>query len=194
MSTSGIDLGALRWPLRTPRACLRPVTPEDVDAILVYRSRPDVAEFLSRGPLDRDGVVQRIAGDIAAGEPDHPEPRLGLVIEVDGVVVGDALVRLEPDDNGMRTAVLGYTVHPDWAGRGLATEVAAELVRMCFTELRVAMVQADVFVPHRGSQRVLEKAGLRRIAEKAAGSEGNGRPRLDDYVYAVTAAEWAARH
>jgi RimJ/RimL family protein N-acetyltransferase len=56
------------------------------------------------------------------------------------------------------------------------------------------MVQADVFVPHRGSQRVLEKAGLRRIAEKAAGSEGNGRPRLDDYVYAVTAAEWAARH
>jgi RimJ/RimL family protein N-acetyltransferase len=193
VSSSGMNFGALPWPLRTDRTSLRPVRPDDVDAVLAYRSRPDVAEFLSRGPLDRDDVAQRIAGDIAAAEPGHPEPRLGLVIEVDGAVVGDASVRLEPDDNGMWAAVLGYTVHPDWAGRGLATEVAAELVRLCFVELRVAMVQADVFVPHRASQRVLEKAGLRRVAEKPAGSEGNGRPRLDDYVYAVTAAEWAAR-
>jgi RimJ/RimL family protein N-acetyltransferase len=194
MRSSGIGFGALEWPLRTPRTSLRPITSEDVDAVLAYRARPDVAEFLSRGPLDRDEVAQRIADDIAAGEPGHPEPRLGLVIELDGAVVGDAMVRLQPDDNGMREAVLGYTVHPAWAGRGLATEVTAALVRMCFTELGVAMVQADVFTPHRASQRVLEKAGLRRVAEKPAGSEGNGRPRLDDYVYAVTAAEWAGHH
>jgi hypothetical protein len=36
--------------------------------------------------------------------------------------------------------------------------------------------------------------GLRRVAEKAAGSDGDGRPRVDDYVYAVTAAQWAASH
>ena len=54
------------------------------------------------------------------------------------------------------------------------------------------MVQADVFVPHRASQRVLEKVGLRRVADRAAGSDGDGHPRMDDYVYAVTAAERAA--
>ncbi len=107
-------------------------------------------------------------------------------------MVGDAMVRLEPDDNGMWTAVLGYTIHPDLAGQGLATEVAGALVRLCFTELGVAMVTADVFVPHRASQRVLEKAGLRRVAQKPAGSDGDGHPRMDDYLYAVTAAEWAA--
>jgi RimJ/RimL family protein N-acetyltransferase len=69
-----------------------------------------------------------------------------------------------------------------------------ELLAVCFGDLHVVLVEADVFVPHLASQRVLEKAGLRRVAHTPAGSEGEGRPRLDDYVYAVTAAEWAARH
>jgi len=187
------DFSSLAWPLHTGRLVLRPATQDDVDAVLAYRSLPEVAQFLSRGPLTREEVVDRIASDTLRSAPGHPEPLLGLVVEQAGDVVGDAMVRLEPDDNGMWTAVLGYTIHPERAGRGLATEVARALVRLCFTDLHVAMVQADVFTPHRASQRVLEKAGLRLVAHKAAGSEGDGRPRMDDFVYAVTAAEWASR-
>jgi ribosomal-protein-alanine N-acetyltransferase len=192
MSTSVIDFGKVPWPVRTRRAALRPVHPDDREAVHAYRGLAEVATYLSRGPLDPDEVAERIASDMARARPGHPEPLLGLVVEVDGAVVGDAMVRLEPDDNGRWAAVLGYTIHPDWAGRGLATEVAGALVRLCFTHLGVAVVQADVFVPHRASQRVLEKAGLRRVAEKAAGSEGDGHPRMDDFLYAVTAAEWAS--
>ena len=192
MSRSAVDFSTVPWPVRTRRASLRPVSADDVDGVLRHRSLPEVAEFLSRGPLDRAEVAERIAGDMARSQPGHPEPLLGLVIEVEGAVVGDAMIRLEPDDNGMWVAVLGYTVHPDSTGRGLATEVAEALVRLSFAHLGVAMVQADVLVPHRASQRVLEKVGLRRVAERRAGSDGDGRPRLDDYVYAVTAAEWAA--
>lgn len=193
MSAHRADFGSLHWPLRTDRLVLRPVTQDDADAVLAYRSLPEVARFLSRGPLTREEVVDRIASDTLRSGPGHPEPLLGLVLEEAGEVVGDALVRLEPDDNGMWTAVLGYTIHPERAGRGLATEVARALVRLCFTDLHVAMVQADVFTPHLASQRVLEKAGLRQVAFKAAGSEGDGRPRMDDFLYAVTAAEWASR-
>jgi RimJ/RimL family protein N-acetyltransferase len=194
VGTTGPSLAALTWPRRTERVLLRPVQPGDADAVLAYRSRDDVATYLSRGPLTRDEVVERIASDTARSAEGHPEPLLGLAIERDGIVIGDAMVRFESDDNGMWIAVLGYTIHPDHAGGGLATEVAAELVRMCFADLHVAMVTADVFVPHVASQRVLEKAGLRRVAEKAMGSEGEGRPRMDDLVYAVTAAEWAEHH
>jgi ribosomal-protein-alanine N-acetyltransferase len=192
MSPSVVDFGAVPWPVRTRRTSLRPVRPDDRDAVHTHRGLAEVATYLSRGPLDLAEVADRIASDMARARPGHPEPLLGLVIEVDGAVVGDAMVRLEPDDNGMWAAVLGYTIHPAWAGRGLATEVAEALVRLCFAHLGVAMVQADVFVPHRASQRVLEKAGLRRVAEKAAGSDGDGHPRMDDYVYAATAAEWAS--
>jgi RimJ/RimL family protein N-acetyltransferase len=192
MSPSSVDFGAVPWPVRTRRTSLRPVRPDDREAVHAYRGLDEVATYLSRGPLDLDEVAERIASDMVRARPEHPEPLLGLVVEVEGAVVGDAMVRLEPDDNGMQTAVLGYTIHPDWAGRGLATEVAEALVRLCFRHLGVAMVQADVFVPHLASQRVLEKAGLRRVAEKAAGSDGDGHPRMDDYVYAVTAAEWAS--
>ena len=192
MSPSAVDFDAVPWPVRTRRTSLRPVRPDDRDAVHAHRGLDEVATYLSRGPLDLDEVAERIASDLARARPGHAEPLLGLVIEVDGAVVGDAMVRLEPDGPDGWAAFLGYTVHPDLAGRGLATEVAEALVRLCFTYLGVAVVKADVFVPHHASQRVLEKAGLRRVAEKAAGSDGDGHPRMDDFVYAVTAAEWAS--
>lgn len=194
MSSPGPSLAALSWPRRTERLVLRPATDADVDAVLAYRSREDVATYLNRGPLTRQEVADRfVAG--GEGTADRPAWALqGLLVERRGVVVGDCVLRLDEDDDGMPVGVIGYTIHPDHAGRGLATEVARELVRICFTELQLAMVSARVFVPHRGSQRVLEKAGLRCVETRAAGSEGEGRPRMDDFLYAVSAAEWAAHH
>lgn len=193
MTGTGPSLASLAWPRRTERLVLRPATVEDCDAVLAYRSRADVATFLSTGsPADRDEVAHWLSQGIERSDPGHPHPLLRLAVELDGEVVGDCMVRLTPDDNGMWSAELGYTIHPDHSGRGIASEVARELVRLCFTELDVVMVTADVFTTHRASQRVLEKAGLRRVAENPAGSEGSGRPRLDDSVYAVTAAEWTA--
>lgn len=182
----------LVWPVRTRRTTLRPVVPGDRDAVHAFRSREDVTAYLGRGPMTPEDVDERIAENLARAQPGHEHPLLGLVIELDGRVVGDCMVRFEPDDNGMRIAFIGYTLHPDAAGRGIATEVAGALVRLCFSELGAAMVQADVFVPNVASQRVLEKAGLRRIGLTPAGSEGGGHPRMDDLLYAVTAAEWAA--
>ena len=192
MATDRTGFDQLSWPLRTRRTSLRPVAPTDRDAVHSYRSRADVTAYLSRGPMSPSDVDERIAENLERSRPGHPNPLLGLVIEVDGAVVGDCMVRFEPDDNGMRTAFIGYTLHPDHTGRGLATEVAEALVRLCFTRLGVAMVQADVFVANIASQRVVEKAGLRRVAMVPAGSQGGGRPRLDDFLYAVTAAEWAS--
>ena len=192
MGTGPVGFDELSWPVRTRRTTLRPGVATDRDAVHAYRSREDVTTYLGRGPMSPEEVDERIAENIERAIPGHPNPLLGLVIEVDGRVVGDCMIRSEPDDNGMRLAFIGYTLHPDHAGQGLATEVAEALVRRCFTDLGVAMVQADVFVPNVASQRVLEKVGLRRIGMTPAGSEGGGHPRMDDYLYAVTAAEWAA--
>jgi RimJ/RimL family protein N-acetyltransferase len=188
------DLNALVWPRYTDRLALRPVALGDVDAILAYRSLPEVGEFTSHGPMNRAAVEARVELLREGTTPDAPDPRLGLVVERGGAVVGDCSVRLESDDNGMWRASVGYAIGPDHQGRGFATEVVRELLAICFGHLHLALVEADVFVPHLASQRVLEKAGLRRVAHTPAGSQGEGRPRLDDYVYAVTAAEWAAHH
>jgi RimJ/RimL family protein N-acetyltransferase len=204
VSSRSLDLSGLVWPRHTQRLVLRPGTDGDVDAVLAYRSRPGVAEYLSRGPLDRAEVAARIEQDIERAQPGHPDPLLGLVVEEagqieeagqsgqSGPVIGDCMLRFQHDDNGMWAAALAYTIHPDRQGQGFATEVARELIRLSFTELHLALVEAEVFVPNRASQRVAETAGMRVVATKAAGSEGGGRPRMDDLVYAVTAAEWAS--
>ena len=188
------DLNALVWPRQSARLALRPVALDDVDAILAYRSLPEVGEFTSRGPMDRADVEARVEHLREGATTGAPDPRLGLVVEHDRAVVGDCSVRLESDDNGMWGASVGYAIGPEHQGRGFATEVVRELLVICFGHLHLALVEADVFVPHVASQRVLEKAGLRRVAHTTAGSDGEGRPRLDDFLYAVTAAEWAARH
>ncbi|GAB3438722.1 hypothetical protein GCM10027517_11330 [Phycicoccus ginsengisoli] len=193
MSTTGPSLASLAWPLRTERMSLRPITLEDVDAVLAYRSRDDVATYLTRSALSREDVHDRVVRFAERGRPGHPEPGLGLVAELEGRLVADLSLRLEPDDNGMWLGVLGYAVHPDVAGRGLATELVRAVLRLAFADLHLALVTADVFAPHRASQRVLEKAGFQVVAEVPAGSKGAGEPRLDDLVHAVTAAEWAAR-
>ena len=58
--------------------------------------------------------------------------------------------------------------------------------------LALHRVWASCLPENPASQRVLEKVGLHRIGMTPAGSEGGGHPRMDDYLYAVTAAEWAA--
>lgn len=53
-----------------------------------------------------------------------------------------------------------YAFLPDYWGRGLATEMAAEAVRLGFDELGIADIVGFTLVDNLASRRVLEKAGL----------------------------------
>ncbi|MEU8034703.1 GNAT family N-acetyltransferase [Streptomyces sp. NPDC049099] len=67
-----------------------------------------------------------------------------------------------PDETG--TAGLGYGVAPETEGRGYATKALRALVHHGFADARVRRVLAETAHDNVASQRVLEKAGLRRIS------------------------------
>lgn len=63
---------------------------------------------------------------------------------------------------------LGYDLHPDAWGRGVATEAAQATVGLAFCQLGIDRVIAVVKPNHAASSRVLEKAGLTHTGEREA--------------------------
>lgn len=67
-----------------------------------------------------------------------------------------------------------YGVHPDFWGKGYATEAANAVLGYALERLALPLVKADVDEPNVTSVRVLEKLGMRRVSRAMV----EGRPLL----------------
>ena len=81
------------------------------------------------------------------------------------VLVGGAGFKGPPRDGAAET---GYSVLPQFQGRGYATEMVATLLRWAFDQPGVSRVVAEVEPTNLASRRVLEKLGF---APAGAGAE-----------------------
>ena len=187
------DLSAVPWPVRTDRLTIRPATPDDVDATYAFRRLPEVVEWVTHDVQSReDYATMFLAPDRIAST---------LVMERDGVIVGDLMIRIEDawaqaevaDGAKGTQAELGWTLDPQHGGQGLATEAVAELVRICFEDLGLRRVTALCFADNEPSWRLMERLGMRREAHNVAESLHRTRGWLDGFGYALLADEWRTR-
>ena len=77
----------------------------------------------------------------------------------DGTLAGDGGFKGPPDE--ANEVEIGYTMVPEYRGRGLATEAARGLVGWAFSHPEVASVRAETLPDGHDSIRVLEKLGMR---------------------------------
>ncbi len=182
----------LRWPVRTERLLLRPLEADDVPGLFEIRRQPAVARWMSAQPADYDEFAQAFA--------DPARIDTMLVMLHDGVLVGDLYLAVsdawgqrEVAAGAKRTqAEIGWCVDPSYSGRGIASEGAAELLRLCFDGLGLRRVTAGAFAANGASIRVMEKIGMT--------VEGRGRQDslhrelgwVDGVTAAVLADEWRA--
>jgi RimJ/RimL family protein N-acetyltransferase len=193
------DLSGLTWPRVTQRLALRPLTLDDVDAVLAFRSLPEVVVHLSHDVLDREQVRDRIVQRIERGRPGATEPLLGLAVEELRTrrVVGGVMLRIGPCHSVGRTpspeweGTIGYALHPEVQGRGLAAEAAAELLVIGFRDLGLRRITADAYADNIASNRVLRRIGMRLEATIRAKSLGKDGTWLDDNTWALLREEWA---
>lgn len=184
------DLSAVSWPVRTDRLSIRPSTVDDLPALFEIRRRPEVSEWMPTLPTDRDAFVERMS--------DPERLAVTLALELGGVLVGDLYLNIgapwaqaEVADRARDTqAELGWVLAPEHSGRGLATEAAAELVRICFEDLGLRRVVALCFADNVASWRIMEKLGMRREEHTRAESLHRSGRWLDGMGYALLADEW----
>ncbi len=186
------SLQRLDWPVRTERLVLRPARPADADAVFQYRRLEPVAHWITELPADEDAFRTRFEepGRLATS----------LVVELDGQVIGDLMVKTEDgwaqaevaDTARNVHAELGWVFHPAQHGHGYATEAVRALLRICFTGLRLRRVTALCFADNEPSWRLMERLGMRREAHNVRDTLHRSGEWLDGYGYALLAEEWNA--
>ena len=92
-----------------------------------------------------------------------------------------------------RQGEIGYILHPDYHGRGLATEAAEVMLRLGFEDLGLHRVIGRLDGRNLASARVLERLGMRREAHFVENEIVKGE-RTDEIVHAMLEHEWEARH
>lgn len=125
-----------------------------------------MADFI--GPHTRAEVERELRFDIDH-QASHGWALWAVEERSSGRFIGDCGLR--PLEMRGPEVELGYDLHPEAWGRGLATEAARATLRFAFAELAIERIVAVVKPRHQRSRRVLEKAGLTLAGERDAYGE-----------------------
>jgi GNAT superfamily N-acetyltransferase len=144
----------------------------DGEGVTLVPVRPGQAATLLGGDLDG-----RTAG---VGWPhDDTEPALAfadsggltwLIVDADGLVVGELGTKSEPDSTG--TVEIGYGLAARSRGRGLGTRAVAALLSWLERQDDVRRVIAHVAVPNVASHRLLARLGFRSTGDMGSDEVG----------------------
>ncbi|MBS8264240.1 N-acetyltransferase [Mesobacillus boroniphilus] len=145
--------------LETERLILRKIRHEDIDDIHTYASNPEVSKYVFWGAHEtREATEEYVKMVLALYEEGKIAP-WGIHYKGDNILIGTVdFVSWNPQH---KTAEIGYALSMDYWGRGIATEAANELIRFGMTEMDLVRIQAKSLVANKGSERVMEKAGMK---------------------------------
>lgn len=178
-------------PLRTARLVLRPYEPSDLAFITDLMGREDVCRYLPWPPMRPDQarakLEQRLAQTGVA--PEHEAMVPAAVEAATGRVVGEFMLRARSSEPG--NGEIGWSVHPEFQGRGFATEGARELLRVGFEDLGLHRIRAGADPRNVASIRVMERLGMRREAHLVQSEHIKGEW-VDEVIYAILESEWRA--
>ncbi len=165
--------------IRTPRLILRPARPDDLYAMHAVLSDPRATLWWSTPPHETLEQTRDWLDGMIGNGPDHPD----FVVELDGRVIGKAGFWSLPD--------VGYILHPDCWGQGLAGEAVGAAIDHVFRTRDIETLTADVDPENAASIRLLERLGFSRtgFAERTWNVGGVWK---DSLYYALTRADRAA--
>ena len=175
--------------LSNERLRLREVNKEDWKGVHKYASQKIVCQYQPWGPNteeDSKGFVQQVLLDAAK----ETRTRFAFAIMLDGDMIGVGELNITDFTN--KVGVISYIVHPDFWGRGIATEVANLLIRFGFVDFNLHRIYATCDPRNIGSSRVLQKVGMIK--------EGRMREDLfikdgwrDSLLFSILEDEWYER-
>ena len=149
-------------PLRTERLVLRPHETSDLDDLLAYYSQPEVARYLLAPPWTPQAGRAAIVERRARLDLDAPARGLALVVEHEGRVIGD--IAMWATDHTRAKGEIGWAFHPDFAGRGFATEAAAAVLELGFARYGLHRIAAQMDARNAASAALCERLGMQREA------------------------------
>ncbi len=179
----------IELPLETPRLIMREFKKSDLKAVHAYSSLDEVARYLVWGPNTLNQSKEAIEGFL---DDQRARPReifdVAITLKPKREVIGGVGVRITDKDN--LTGELGYTLHPDYWGYGLATEASYAMLDAGFNMLGLQRIVAHCDQRNKASARVMERLGMRREGVFRGSKHIHGQWR-DEYLYAILAEDFS---
>lgn len=153
--------------LQTERLTLRPFSPDDADFVLDMYSRWEVQRYIGKTPtvmVDRAEALAKIERWMAI---DHPVHGIWQAQDTEtSERLGTLLLKALPDSGTdgaiSRNTEIGWHLHPDAWGRGIATEAATTVLKHAFAG-GLPHVLAVTYPENLPSQRVALRIGMRSL-------------------------------
>lgn len=125
---------------------------EDMHRVL---SNPEATLYWSTPPHSEIEQTREWLANMIAAPPDQSDD---FVVEREGRVIGKA--------GFWRLPEIGFILHPDHWGQGLAYEALSVLVDRAFSRFHLPALAADVDPANLASQRLLRKLGFREVGRE----------------------------
>ena len=144
--------------LETDRLILRKMLVSDAEDVYAYSCRDDVTEFLTWTPHPTPAYTADYLRYLGQRYSVGDYFNWAVVEKKSGRVIGSCgFTRFDfPNDSGE----IGYVFHPDFGGRGYATEAAREVLRFGFVALKLHRIEAKYLKGNERSGLLLERLGM----------------------------------
>lgn len=155
----------MRHELETARLRLQPCRIEDIERIHLLWTEEHVRRFLFDDRIISHAEARSFV-EASLANFERYGYGLWLILDRDtNQLVGFAgLLRSEEEAPN-----LIYGIHPDFVGKGYATEASGGVLSYAFESLALFKVKADVDEPNVQSVRVLEKLNMKRVNRAVVG-------------------------
>lgn len=157
---------------------LREWRPSDKDSMVEYANNPNIAKWLTNQfpcpytAKDADDYLHMIKND---------HPTKVFAITVNDKAVGSIGIFPQSDIHE-KSAEIGYWLAEPYWGNGIMSKAIRQIVNYGFNTFDIIRIYARPFSTNIGSQKALEKAGLKLEAKLSKALYKNGEV-LDELIY-----------
>jgi RimJ/RimL family protein N-acetyltransferase len=175
-------------PIETTRLVLRTFNVDDCGVLhqmIVQYEASDYAAYDQQWPTSVE-EIKGVTEWFARGDN-------FLAVCLKGTSQFIGFVALNPEGDDSREYNLGYVFDSNYHSQGYATEACAAMLNRAFGQLQALRVVAGTAAVNRGSCRLLEKLGFRKIGENMTSFKTgeDGKPiEFVGYLYAISKEEW----
>ena len=149
--------------ITTSRLTLREYTEADFEGVHSYAKDSETVQYMTWGPNTpkdtQDFIQLAIAQQI-------PEPRINyhfvVKLKVTNQIIGGCGIHVRQSKH--KGAEIGYCFNKQFWGQGFATETLGALLKFGFEKMQMHRIFARCDPDNRGSERVMQKNGLRKEA------------------------------
>jgi RimJ/RimL family protein N-acetyltransferase len=156
---------------------------------MAIQSRPDVVRYLYWEPRSEEAVRRWLT--LALPVPSGKVENEALTVAVEDLetrqLAGTVSLFLRSFEH--RQGEIGFIFHPDFQGRGLATEAVREVLRMGFQELQLHRIFGRCDGRNQSSAKLMARVGMRQEAKLIENEKVKGEW-TDEWIYGMLASEW----